>query len=518
VKGVFTDISPICEALKQTAQECEQNSVPISLMTADDDVSKKKLDQLDSSFMYTQILKEILLTIKFGKKDRAEFVDYFREQFDENDPVLQKIIKFEEKYHDKTPIYWYTSESFLYPMLNRVLRTMDAGMIIKLGFFTKDLHRHIQQLHKEQFSGQNTDNSFTVYRGQGMLKKDFKHMKRIKGGLLSFNCFLSTSKDRKVSLCFAESISQSNPDLVGIHFVITIDSSQSTTPFASIIDVGHYGAQEDEVLFSMHTVFRIGDITSMDENNRLFRVELTLTSDNDKDLRRLTDRIREETFPESPGWYRLALVLLKMGHPEKAQEMCETLLKQETEEGAKAAIYNQLGQVKASLGEYHEAIAFYKKSLEIDEKILPSNHPYLGSSYGDIGNVYREIGDYQKALAIQQQSLPPNHPELASSYNNIGNVYDDMGEYPKALSSYEKALAIRQQSLPPNHPQLANSYNNIGNVYQEIGNYSKALSPYEEALAIRQQSLPPNHPDLASSYDNIGNVYENMGDYQGGTN
>jgi hypothetical protein len=74
-------------------------------------------------------------------------------------------------------------------MLNRVLRIMDAGMIIKLGFFTSDLHRHIQQLHKEQFSG------------QGMLEKDFKHMKQIKGRLLSFNCFLSTSKDREVSLC-----------------------------------------------------------------------------------------------------------------------------------------------------------------------------------------------------------------------------------------------------------------------------------------------------------------------------
>ena len=42
---------------------------------------------------------------------------------------------------------------------------------------------------------------------------------------------------------------------------MTIDPAQSTTPFASIIDVSYFRGQEDEVLFSMHTVFRIGTIT-----------------------------------------------------------------------------------------------------------------------------------------------------------------------------------------------------------------------------------------------------------------
>ncbi len=41
-----------------------------------DDVSKKKLDSLDSSFIYTQILNKILLTIHFEKKHRTAFLDY----------------------------------------------------------------------------------------------------------------------------------------------------------------------------------------------------------------------------------------------------------------------------------------------------------------------------------------------------------------------------------------------------------------------------------------------------------
>ena len=119
-----------------------------------------------------------------------------------------------------------------------------------------------------------------------------------------------------------------------------------------------------------------------------FRVELTLTSDNDKDLHVLTDRIREESFPNFSGWFRLGEVLRKMGQPQKAQQVYEMLLEQETEERRKAPIYHQLGWMKDEQGEYQEAIAFYEKSLEIKKKTLAPNDPELAKSYNNIGMVY----------------------------------------------------------------------------------------------------------------------------------
>jgi tetratricopeptide (TPR) repeat protein len=518
IKGVFTDITPICEALKQAAQQCEQNAISISFMATGGDNITKKLDQLDPSFMYTQILKEILLAISFEQKHVTEYIDYCRDALADNEPQLKNVEKLERKYRDETPIWWYTYECFLYPMLNRALRLMDVDLITKMGFFIGDLHRHIEQLHQGQIIEHQSGTSFTVYRGQGMSKTEFEKMTETKGGLLSFNCFLSTSKDRAVSLGFANRAA-TNPDLVGILFAMAIDPAQSTTPFASITNVSYF-KKEDEVLFAMHTVFRIRDIKPMSGNHRLFQVELTLTSDNDKELRVLTDRIREETYPHAKGWIRLGLVLHKMGQPKKAQQVYEILLEQATNESEKAHIYHQLGSVKDEQGEYQEAITFCEKALEINEKTLPPNHPHLAISYNNIGNVYAKMGDYSKALSsyekaleIEQQSLPPNYPDLAASYNNTGNVYNSMGEYSKALSSHEKALEIQQQSLPPSHPDLAASYNNIGSVYYRMGEYSKALSSYEKALEIKQQSLPPNHPSLAASYNNIGVAYENMGNY-----
>ncbi|CAF3779742.1 unnamed protein product [Adineta steineri] len=513
IKGVFTDITSICEALKQTTHQCEQNAISISFVA-----SNKKLDQLDPSFMYTQILKEILLTINFEDKHFKEFITYCREAFLENEYDLQNIERLEGDYHDQRPIWWYTYQCFLYSMLNQALRLVDVDILVRMGFFINDLHRDIQRLHSEQFDSQQSGTTFTVYRGQCLSKADFTEMKKTKGGLLSFNNFLSTSRNRAVSLLFAPHAA-TNPDLVGVLFIISINPTHSTTPFASVADVSYFHT-EDEVLFSMHTVFRIEDIQPMHENNALYQVNLTLTHDNDEDLRTLSDQIREETFSDEEGWYRLGLLLIKMGQFTKAQEIYTVLLHQTTNESDKAQIYYQLGWIKDNQGEYQEALTYYEKALIIRQQLLPSNHPDLGDSYNKIGILYDTMSDYPKALSfhekafeIRQESLPSNHPHLGVCYNNIGRVYYNMDDYPKALYYYEKAIAIKQQSLPSNHPSLGNSYCSIGIVYYKMGDYPKALSSHGKALEIRQQSLPSNHPHLGASYNNIGSVYYSMDDY-----
>jgi tetratricopeptide (TPR) repeat protein len=137
---------------------------------------------------------------------------------------------------------------------------------------------------------------------------------------------------------------------------MTIDPSISSTPFASITGVSYYEDRENEVLFSMHTVFRICDMKQMSENNRLYQVKLTLTSDNDPDLCALTNRIREETSPNSKGWHRLGQLLFKMGQSDKAQQVYEVLLEQAPSDREKADIYFHLGLAKDRQGKSKEAI------------------------------------------------------------------------------------------------------------------------------------------------------------------
>ena len=81
--------------------------------------------------MYTQIMKEILLTIEFEQQHFQEFITHCHDVLSGNEGQLKCVDKFQRTYRDHTPIWWYTSECFLYPMLNRALRLMDTDLIIK---------------------------------------------------------------------------------------------------------------------------------------------------------------------------------------------------------------------------------------------------------------------------------------------------------------------------------------------------------------------------------------------------
>ncbi|CAF0957788.1 unnamed protein product [Adineta steineri] len=478
--------------------------------------STENLNQLEPTFMYTQLFKEILLDIKYDADAIKDLATCCREPFADNPIELHVISEFEHNYDPQNAIWWYSRECFTYKMLNQALRIMNADVIINMGFFLRDVHQQIEQLHEQQVSTYGRK-PLIVYRGQGLMKSDFEKLQKAKDGLMSFNNFLSTSTDEEVSLGFARGASTES-DKVGILFKMIINPCLKSTPFASIKKVSYF-KEEDEILFSMHTVFRVNVIKQIDNKNELYQVELQLTSDDDQQLRVLTDRIREEASGAT-GWQRLGILLLKIGQFNKAEELYNVLLEQTSDESEKQHYYNQLGFVHSNQGDYEKSIWYYEKALEICQKNLPSNHPDLATSYNNIGSVYEKMGEYskalsshEKALAIRQKTLPSNHPSLACSYNNISTVYVKMEEYSKALPYYEKALEIEQKALPSNHPSLATSYSNIGRVYNNMREYSKALSYYEKAFEIDQKSLPSHHPDLASSYNNIASVYDKMGDY-----
>lgn len=210
LKGVIKDIDIISGSLKQLARLHEQNSIPISFLTPSKDKTLNDLNQLDPSFMYTRILAQILFELDYGEKSIKELMDYIRKADISTDVTLSMI---EQDYHNHPPIWWYTSDYFFYSVLNQALRTLDTATLIKMGFFIRDLHQQIKQLHQEQYGDKNTTH-FTLYRGQAMSQVDFQKLNATKSGLISFNNFLSTSEDIGVSTAYAESNANS-PDMIG---------------------------------------------------------------------------------------------------------------------------------------------------------------------------------------------------------------------------------------------------------------------------------------------------------------
>jgi hypothetical protein len=50
----------------------------------------------------------------------------------------------------------------------------------------------------------------------------------------------------------------------------------------------------------------------MGENDQFFQLESTFTNSSSKNVRLLTDRIRERIFSDGKGWTRLSLLLLHL--------------------------------------------------------------------------------------------------------------------------------------------------------------------------------------------------------------
>ncbi|CAF4866744.1 unnamed protein product, partial [Rotaria sp. Silwood1] len=152
IKGVHTSIKSICEKLAIAVKQCNQDQVTVSIIGVNEGGSSEDLNQLEPSFMYTQIFKEILLDMDHGQQAIKDLVTFCQEQYKGNKTELKIIDEFQRTYHPTLAIWWYTRQCFTYKMLNRALRTLDGDIIIRMGFYLCDVHRQIENLHSKQIN------------------------------------------------------------------------------------------------------------------------------------------------------------------------------------------------------------------------------------------------------------------------------------------------------------------------------------------------------------------------------
>jgi hypothetical protein len=195
VKGIFTNIDSICTSVRQSARECNQDSVVVT----------GQINPL--LFVCTGLFKEVILDNKFDeKKDIKDLAEYACKKYTDNKDHLLLIEEFARDYQgntDNKPIWWYSRQCFIYSMINKALGNLDIVTLLKLGFFIAHLHHNIKQLQQEQLNGKHPVVPSEIFRGQAMTKEHFE--KEItKGGLMSFNNFLSTSQERHVAIEFIQ--------------------------------------------------------------------------------------------------------------------------------------------------------------------------------------------------------------------------------------------------------------------------------------------------------------------------
>ena len=513
IKLVSNQIERICKSLEEDIVQCQGDESPPSIIGPNDS-SNQTLDQIEPSFIYSQLIKEVILEMIYDDKAKDEFVKYCNVIFSKNQEELEIVHEFQQYYDKHSPIWWYTRECFIYQMLNRGLRTVDIDIIVIMSFFIKDIHQNIEEIYSKRSKKMGP---FVVYRGQGMLNDEVNKLRNNVHGLLTFNSFLSTSESLTTAMTFARKrANRSNK--IPVLFEIEFDPVLTSVPFALVNDVSYYKKKENEILFSMHTVFQINEVKKNDDDN-LVKVKLKSVCKDDLQIMRLAEQIRRE-IGEGAAIDRLGRLMIKLSEFEKAEAVYALLLEltPETDERTIAWIWNQFGYINYMQNKYSDAQSYYDNAIKIQEKLRPSADLDLAATYSNKGLLITSCGDntdallyHEKARDIREKLLEVNHPDLAATYCNIGLEYDRRKNFVTALAYYEKTRKI-YQSLSPNHPWLATIYHNIGCTQVSMKEYAAGLDNLLKAREIQKLALPSNHPSIASVCSTIASVYREIGD------
>ena len=110
------------------------------------------LNQLEPSFMYTRLFKNVLIEMEFSRESVHALVSFCRENTSAVSCIQKVIDEFEGSYRSDQAIWWYTRECFTYQMLNQALRLLKADIILNMGFFISDLHHQIQLIDQQRLS------------------------------------------------------------------------------------------------------------------------------------------------------------------------------------------------------------------------------------------------------------------------------------------------------------------------------------------------------------------------------
>lgn len=459
-------------------------------------------------FLHTQMLiRQFVHVQPVIMNERNELIHRCLQQYQNNPKELNAVEEFDKNYSTDQAIQWYTRHSFLYRLLNKALRIQHLEMLFLLRFFIYDL---AQVLNTKRHSSSSSSQSMRLYRAQGLSKKELETWMKFVGEFLSINTFLRASSHRdqtRSKLTLAD-------DMEPVLFEIDVDlRSNHGKVFRRV-------TKHDGAFFMIGSIFRLVYIER--DPDGIWTIQLALCSEREHSLQEIYQSIDKKLADAKTDLLSLGFLFEEMGKLDDAGKYFDRFLQYLPKDHEDIArCYHALGEVTQKQGQYDASLKWFKKSLDLDMKLLKMTDPGIATGHNSIAVVYSKKGDYtqaleafKKALDIWKKSLGDEDLQVAMCLNNIGIIYQEQKRYPEALECYQKAWSIRQNILPVEHASLVRSHTCIGNVHYYLAQYDLALEHLKLSLEISRRSQFPHHPSIAMILRNIGLVYLKKGDEQ----
>ncbi|EGK89477.1 tetratricopeptide repeat protein [Microcoleus vaginatus PCC 9802] len=141
--------------------------------------------------------------------------------------------------------------------------------------------------------------------------------------------------------------------------------------------------------------------------------------------------------------------------------------------------YHNLGNSLQEIGRFDEAVAAYKKAIELN--------PNFSWSYHSLGDVLLKLEKCEEAVAAYKKAVELN-PDFSWSYHNLGDALLKLRQWEEAAAAYRCEIALNSD--------FAWSFCNLGDALTKIKQWDEAIPMYLKAIEI--------DGNLPGIYDKLG--------------
>lgn len=418
---IFTDVESLCQELQTDVDICQRDLLQFVTSPAVSPTGTLAVDlkRQEVTFLYMQLLREVLFRLKFTADAQKEFISFFRAHYADDEEQSRAIDEFESTYRPQRALAWLTRSCFIWRVLQRIQRTPEIDVHYKVCFFVK--HVYAQMNVFQENNSTLAERHWIVYRGKTMPAESFDlSMHNHAGSLLCLAGFAVAETDKQSAMDFVRRRLERHPHNVGLLFEMHVEAGVRSTrsPLASLEEVYSSEAEEKTgLLFSPYTVFRIESIEPL---TGIHLVKLTLITDDDPQLLRLASPVRSSDVYTNPLSF-MGRLFMEIGDYEKAEQYFLAMLQDSAVQSQPirlARVHRGLGTNFMNKGDYGRALEHYRKALEASASCLSREQLDLVSLHDEIGNSYFKLGDYPNAVEnyacavdmLQRTKKPANEP------------------------------------------------------------------------------------------------------------
>lgn len=117
VRGVFTNIDPLCRRLKEDIKQTCNDLLPISVapgaFNKDQSITDKQKQEKQVTFLRAQLHRELLFTMEYPDDARLDLVEFCMNIYADNQTEREFIEELRTEYHIGKAVWWYEKLFFL---------------------------------------------------------------------------------------------------------------------------------------------------------------------------------------------------------------------------------------------------------------------------------------------------------------------------------------------------------------------------------------------------------------------